>query len=227
MTSQFKSIIEKIKTDKNVQVAVASIAAATVLVIGGTIYYISQTQSQIADQTYKTVTSVGSKKYEKVRNDDASDVKLDDKLVESISSANSSYSSTAVNPRASNDSSLSFTNSAQSNQSTNSTNSTQSTQSNQSTRSDDSSRFQEVSSNSKEDYKDRVESDSEKKDSSKTKGSETKVPEIYSNRKNSKSKRSTDQSDWESGDTERVKSEEVFSDNWNDEDSVEELNLHR
>lgn len=230
MTSQFKSIIEKIKTDKNVQVAVASIAAATVLVIGGTIYYISQTQSQIADQTYKTVTSVGSKKYEKVRNDDASDVKLDDKLVESISSANSSYSSTAVNPRASNDSSLSFTNSAQSNQSTNSTNSTQSTQStqsNQSTRSDDSSRFQEVSSNSKEDYKDRVESDSEKKDSSKTKGSETKVPEIYSNRKNSKSKRSTDQSDWESGDTERVKSEEVSSDNWNDEDSVEELNLHR
>lgn len=227
MTSQFKSIIEKIKTDKNVQVAVASIAAATVLVIGGTIYYISQTQSQIADQTYKTVTSVGSKKYEKVRNDDASDVKLDDKLVESISSANSSYSSTAVNPRASNDSSLSFTNSAQSNQSTNSTNSTQSTQSNQSTRSDDSSRFQEVSSNSKEDYKDRVESDSEKKDSSKTKGSETKVPEIYSNRKNSKSKRSTDQSDWESGDTERVKSEEVSSDNWDDEDSVEELNLHR
>lgn len=227
MTSQFKSIIEKIKTDKNVQVAVASIAAATVLVIGGTIYYISQTQSQIADQTYKTVTSVGSKKYEKVRNDDASDVKLDDKLVESISSANSSYSSTAVNPRASNDSSLSFTNSAQSNQSINSTNSTQSTQSNQSTRSDDSSRFQEVSSNSKEDYKDRVESDSEKKDSSKTKGSETKVPEIYSNRKNSKSKRSTDQSDWESGDTERVKSEEVSSDNWNDEDSVEELNLHR
>ena len=217
MTSQFKSIIEKIKTDKNVQVAVASIAAATVLVIGGTIYYISQTQSQTADQTYKTVTSVGSKKkYEKVRNDDTSDVKLDDKLVESISYANSKSSSTAVNSNSSDGSSSS----------SESTQSTQSTQFNKSDRSDDSN-VQEVSSDSKEDYKDHVESDSEKKDSSKTKESETKVLEIYSNRKNSKSKRSTDQSDWGDGETEKTKSEEVSSDNWNDEDSIEELNLHR
>lgn len=213
MISQFKSIIEKIKTDKNVQVAVASIAAATVLVIGGTTYYFSQTYSQSSSQIYKRVTSVGSKKYEKVRDNDASDVKLDDKLVESISSTNSRLSSTVVNSNSSNDSSSS-------------SESTQSTQSTKSDRSDDSN-VQEVSSDSKEDYKDRVESDSRKKDSSKTKESETKVLEIYSNRKNSKSKRSTDQSDWGDGETERTKSEEVSSDNWNDEDSIEELNLHR
>lgn len=213
MTSQFKSIIEKIKTDKNVQVAVASIAAATVLVIDGTTYYFSQTYSQSSSQIYKRVTSVGSKKYEKVRDNDASDVKLDDKLVESISSTNSRSSSTVVNSNSSNDSSSS-------------SESTQSTQSTKSDRSDDSN-VQEVSSDSKEDYKDHVESDRRKKDSSKTKESETKVLEIYSNRKNSKSKRSTDQSDWGDGETERTKSEEVSSDNWNDEDSIEELNLHR
>ena len=216
MTSQFKSIIEKIKTDKNVQVAVASIAAATVLVIGGTTYYFSKTYSQSSSQIYKRVTSVGSKKYEKVRDDDASDVKLDDKLVESISSTNFRSSSTAVNSDSSNDSSSS----------SESTQSTQSTQSTKSDRSDDSN-VQEVSSDSKEDYKDHVESDSRKKDSSKTKESETKVLEIYSNRKNSKSKRSTDQSDWGDGETERTNSEEVSSDNWNDEDGIEELNLHR
>lgn len=221
MTSQFKSIIEKIKTDKNVQVAVASIAAATVLVIGGTTYYISQTHSQTEGQTYKKVASVGSEKYEKVRKDDASDVKIDDKLVESISSATSS---------ASNASSTSSTSSSSNNSSSSSSNSSNSqttaTQSNQSN--DTSSNVRDTSVNSEDDSKETTaESDIGKEDSLKKKESKTKVVEISSNRRNVRSKRSEDQSDWDDGKPERRKSEEVSGDNWNDEDSVEELNLHR
>lgn len=220
MTSQFKSIIEKIKTDKNVQVAVASIAAATVLVIGGTTYYISQTHSQTEGQTYKKVASVGSEKYEKVRKDDASDVKIDDKLVESISPATSSASNASGTSSSSNNSSSSS--SSSSNSSNSQTTATQSNQSN-----DTSSDVRATSVNSEDDSKETTESDIRKEDSSKKKESKTKVVEISSNRRNVRSKRSEDQSDWDDGKPERRKSEEVSGDNWNDEDSVEELNLHR
>ena len=218
MTSQFKSIIEKIKTDKNVQVAVASIAAATVLVIGGTTYYISQTHSQTEGQTYKKVASVGSEKYEKVRKDDASEVKIDDKLVESIISATSSSSNASSTSSSSNNSSSSSSNSSNSQ--------TTATQSNQTN--DTSSNVRAASVNSEDDSKETAtESDIRKEDSSKKKESKTKVVEISSNRRNVRSKRSEDQSDWDDGKPERRKSEEVSGDNWNDEDSVEELNLHR
>lgn len=221
MTSQFKSIIEKIKTDKNVQVAVASIAAATVLVIGGTTYYISQTHSQTEGQTYKKVASVGSEKYEKVRKDDASDVKIDDKLVESISPATSSASNASSTSSSSNNSSSSS--SSSSNSSNSQTTATQSNQSN-----DTSSDVRAASVNSEDDSKETTtESDIRKEDSSKKKETKTKVVEISSNRRNVRSKRSEDQSDWDDGKLERRKSEEVSGDNWNDEDSVEELNLHR
>ena len=217
MTSQFKSIIEKIKTDKNVQVAVASIAAATVLVIGGTTCYISQSHSQTEGQTYKKVASVGSEKYEKVRKDDDSDVKIDDKLVESISSATSSSSNTSSTSSSSNNSSSSSSNSSNSQ--------TTATQSNQSN--DTSSNVRAASVNSEDDSKEATESDIRKDDSSKKKESKTKFVEISSNRRNVRFKRSEDQSDWDDGKPERRKSEEVSGDNWNDEDNVEELNLHR
>lgn len=218
MTSQFKSIIEKIKTDKNVQVAVASIAAATVLVIGGTMYYVSQTHQQSGEQTYKKAASIGSEKYEKVRKDEESDTKIDDKLVESISSTTSSPSSNSSNSNTSTNSSSS---SSGTSSSSNSQSVTQTNQSSQSTQSNDSSSAAETTSANTED--DRKE-DSSRKTESKSKSESVKKS---SSRRSSRSKRSADQSDWDENQSETRKSEEVSGDNWNDEDSVEELNLQR
>lgn len=218
MTSQFKSIIEKIKTDKNVQVAVASIAAATVLVIGGTMYYVSQTHHQTGEQTYKKAASIGSEKYEKVRKDEESDTKIDDKLVESISSTTSSPSGNSSN---SNNSTNSSSSSSGTSSSSNSQSVTQTNQSSQSTQSNDSSSAAETTSANAEDNR---KEDSSGKTESKSKSESVKKS---SSRRSSRSKRSTDQSDWDENQSETRKSEEVSGDNWNDEDSVEELNLQR
>lgn len=218
MTSQFKSIIEKIKTDKNVQVAVASIAAATVLVIGGTMYYVSQTQQQTGEQTYKKAASIGSEKYEKVRKDEESDTKIDDKLVESISSTTSSLSSNSSN---SNTSTNSLSSSSGTSSSSNSQSVTQTNQSSQSNQSNDSSSAAETTSATTEDNR---KEDSSRKTESKSKSESVKKS---SSRRSSRSKRSADQSDWDENQSETRKSEEVSGDNWNDEDSVEELNLQR
>lgn len=218
MTSQFKSIIEKIKTDKNVQVAVASIAAATVLVIGGTMYYVSQTHHQTDEQTYKKAASIGSEKYEKVRKDEESDTKIDDKLVESISSTTSSSSSNSSNSNNSTNSSFS---SSGTSSSSNSQSVTQTNQSSQSTQSNDSSSAAETTSANTEDNR---KEDSSRKTESKSKSESVKKS---SSGRSSRSKRSADQSDWDENQSETRKSEEVSGDNWNDEDSVEELNLQR
>lgn len=218
MTSQFKSIIEKIKTDKNVQVAVASIAAATVLVIGGTMYYVSQTHHQTGEQTYKKAASIGSEKYEKVRKDEESDTKIDDKLVESISSTTSSPSGNSSN---SNNSTNSSSSSSGTSSSSNSQNVTQTNQSSQSTQSNDSSSTAETTSANTEDNR---KEDSSRKTESKSKSESVKKS---SSGRSSRSKRSADQSDWDENQSETRKSEEVSGDNWNDEDSVEELNLQR
>lgn len=218
MTSQFKSIIEKIKTDKNVQVAVASIAAATVLVIGGTMYYVSQTHHQTDEQTYKKAASIGSEKYEKVRKDEESDTKIDDKLVESISSTTSSSSSNSSN---SNNSTNSSSSSSGTSSSSNSQSVTQTNQSSQSTQSNDSSSAAETTSANTEDNR---KEDSSRKTESKSKSESVKKS---SSGRSSRSKRSADQSDWDENQSETRKSEEVSGDNWNDEDSVEELNLQR
>lgn len=218
MTSQFKSIIEKIKTDKNVQVAVASIAAATVLVIGGTMYYVSQTHHQTDEQTYKKAASIGSEKYEKVRKDEESDTKIDDKLVESISSTTSSSSSNSSN---SNNSTNSSSSSSRTSSSSNSQSVTQTNQSSQSTQSNDSSSAAETTSANTEDNR---KEDSSRKTESKSKSESVKKS---SSGRSSRSKRSADQSDWDENQSETRKSEEVSGDNWNDEDSVEELNLQR
>jgi PREDICTED: hypothetical protein len=218
MTSQFKSIIEKIKTDKNVQVAVASIAAATVLVIGGTMYYVSQTHHQTDEQTYKKAASIGSEKYEKVRKDEESDTKIDDKLVESISSTTSSSSSNSSN---SNNSTNSSSSSSGTSSSSNSQSVTQTNQSSQSTQSNDSSSTAETTSANTEDNR---KEDSSRKTESKSKSESVKKS---SSGRSSRSKRSADQSDWDENQSETRKSEEVSGDNWNDEDSVEELNLQR
>lgn len=220
MTSQFKSIIEKIKTDKNVQVAVASIAAATVLVIGGTMYYVSQTHHQTGEQTYKKAASIGSEKYEKVRKDEESDTKIDDKLVESISSTTSSPSGNSSN---SNNSTNSSSSSSGTSSSSNSQNVTQTNQSSQSTQSNDSSSAAETTSANTEDNR---KEDSSRKTESKSKSKSESVKKS-SSRRSSRSKRSADQSDWDENQSETRKSEEVSGDNWNDEDSVEELNLQR
>lgn len=220
MTSQFKSIIEKIKTDKNVQVAVASIAAATVLVIGGTMYYVSQTHHQTGEQTYKKAASIGSEKYEKVRKDEESDTKIDDKLVESISSTTSSLSSNSSNSNTSTNSSSS---SSGTSSSSNSQSVTQTNQSSQSTQSNDSSSAAETTSANTEDNR---KEDSSRKTESKSKSKSESVKKS-SSRRSSRSKRSADQSDWDENQSETRKSEEVSGDNWNDEDSVEELNLQR
>lgn len=228
MTSQFKSIIEKIKTDKNVQVAVASIAAATVLVIGGTMYYVSHTHHQTGEQTYKKAASIGSEKYEKVRKDEESDTKIDDKLVESISSTTSSSSSNSSNSNNSTNSSSSSsgTSSSSNSQSVTQTNqSSQSSQSSQSTQSNDSSSAAETTSANTEDNR---KEDSSRKTESKSKSkSKSESVKKSSSGKSSRSKRSADQSDWDENQSETRKSEEVSGDNWNDEDSVEELNLQR
>ena len=224
MTSQFKSIIEKIKTDKNVQVAVASIAAATVLVIGGTMYYVSQTHHQTGEQTYKKAASIGSEKYEKVRKDEESDTKIDDKLVESISSTTSSSSSNSSNSSNSNNSTNSSSSSSRTSSSSNSqsvTQTNQSSQSSQSTQSNDSSSTAETTSANTEDNR---KEDSSRKTESKSKSESVKKS---SSRRSSRFKRSADQSDWDENQSETRKSEEVSGDNWNDEDSVEELNLQR
>ena len=218
MTSQFKSIIEKIKTDKNVQVAVASIAAATVLVIGGTMYYVSHTHHQTGEQTYKKAASIGSEKYEKVRKDEESDTKIDDKLVESISSTTSSSSSNSSN---SNNSTNSSSSSSGTLSSSNSQSVTQTNQSSQSTQSNDSSSAAETTSANTEYNR---KEDSSRKTESKSKSESVKKS---SSGKSSRSKRSADQSDWDENQSETRKSEEVSGDNWNDEDSVEELNLQR
>lgn len=218
MTSQFKSIIEKIKTDKNVQVAVASIAAATVLVIGGTMYYVSQTHHQTGEQTYKKAASIGSEKYEKVRKDEESDTKIDDKLVESISSTTSSSSSNSSN---SNNSTNSSSSSSGTSSSSNSQSVTQTNQSSQSTQSNDSSSAAETTSANTEDNR---KEDSSRKTESKSKSESVKKS---SSGRSSRSKRSADQSDWDENQSETRKSEEVSGDNWNYEDSVEELNLQR
>lgn len=218
MTSQFKSIIEKIKTDKNVQVAVASIAAATVLVIGGTMYYVSQTHHKTGEQTYKKAASIGSEKYEKVRKDEESDTKIDDKLVESISSTTSSSSSNSSN---SNNSTNSSSSSSGTSSSSNSQSVTQTNQSSQSTQSNDSSSAAETTSANTEDNR---KEDSSRKTESKSKSESVKKS---SSGRSSRSKRSADQSDWDENQSETRKSEEVSGDNWNDEDSVEELNLQR
>ena len=220
MTSQFKSIIEKIKTDKNVQVAVASIAAATVLVIGGTMYYVSQTHHQTDEQTYNKAASIGSEKYEKVRKDEESDTKIDDKLVESISSTTSSSSSNSSN---SNNSTNSSSSSSGTSSSSNSQSVTQTNQSTQSTQSNDSSSAAETTSANTEDNR---KEDSSRKTESKSKSKSESVKKSSSG-KSSRSKRSADQSDWDENQSETRKSEEVSGDNWNDEDSVEELNLQR
>lgn len=222
MTSQFKSIIEKIKTDKNVQVAVASIAAATVLVISGTMYYVSQTHHQTDEQTYKKAVSIGSEKYEKVRKDEESDTKIDDKLVESISSTTSSSSS---NSSSSNNSTNSSSSSSGTLSSSNSQSVTQTNQSSQSTQSNDSSSAAETTSANTEDNR---KEDSSRKTESKSKSkSKSESVKKSSSGKSSRSKRSADQSDWDENQSETRKSEEVSGDNWNDEDSVEELNLQR
>lgn len=221
MTSQFKSIIEKIKTDKNVQVAVASIAAATVLVIGGTMYYVSQTHQQSGEQTYKKAASIGSEKYEKVRKDEESDTKIDDKLVESISSTTSSSSSNSSNSSNSNNSTNSSSSSSRTSSSSNSQSVTQTNQSSQSTQSNDSSSTAETTSANTEDNR---KEDSSRKTESKSKSESVKKS---SSGRSSRSKRSADQSDWDENQSETRKSEEVSGDNWNDEDSVEELNLQR
>ena len=221
MTSQFKSIIEKIKTDKNVQVAVASIAAATVLVIGGTMYYVSQTHHQTGEQTYKKAASIGSEKYEKVRKDEESDTKIDDKLVESISSTTSSSSSNSSNSSNSNNSTNSSSSSSRTSRSSNSQSVTQTNQSSQSTQSNDSSSAAETTSANTEDNR---KEDSSRKTESKSKSESVKKS---SSGRSSRSKRSADQSDWDENQSETRKSEEVSGDNWNDEDSVEELNLQR
>ena len=223
MTSQFKSIIEKIKTDKNVQVAVASIAAATVLVIGGTMYYVSQTQQQTGEQTYKKAASIGSEKYEKVRKDEESDTKIDDKLVESISPTTSSSSINSSNSSNSNNSTNSSSSSSGTSSSFNSQNVTQTNQSSQSTQSNDSSSAAETTSANTEDNR---KEDSSRKTESKSKSKSESVKKS-SSRRSSRSKRSADQSDWDENQSETRKSEEVSGDNWNDEDSVEELNLQR
>ena len=221
MTSQFKSIIEKIKTDKNVQVAVASIAAATVLVIGGTMYYVSQTRHQTGEQTYKKAASIGSEKYEKVRKDEESDTKIDDKLVESISSTTSSSSSNPSNSSNSSNSTNSSSSSSGTSSFSNSQSVTQTNQSSQSTQSNDSSSEAETTSANTEDNR---KEDSSRKTESKSKSESVKKS---SSRRSSRSKRSADQSDWDENQSETRKSEEVSGDNWNDEDSVEELNLQR
>lgn len=221
MTSQFKSIIEKIKTDKNVQVAVASIAAATVLVIGGTMYYVSQTHHQTDEQTYKKAASIGSEKYEKVRKDEESDTKIDDKLVESISSTTSSSSGNSSNSNNSTNSSSSSSRTSSSSNSQSVTQTNQSSQSSQSTRSNDSSSTAETTSANTEDNR---KEDSSRKTESKSKSESVKKS---SSGRSSRSKRSADQSDWDENQSETRKSEEVSGDNWNDEDSVEELNLQR
>lgn len=221
MTSQFKSIIEKIKTDKNVQVAVASIAAATVLVIGGTMYYVSQTRHQTGEQTYKKAASIGSEKYEKVRKDEESATKIDDKLVESISSTTSSSSSNSSNSSNSNNSTNSSSSSSRTSSSSNSQSVTQTNQSSQSTQSNDSSSAAETTSANTEDNR---KEDSSRKTESKSKSESVKKS---SSGRSSRSKRSADQSDWDENQSETRKSEEVLGDNWNDEDSVEELNLQR
>lgn len=221
MTSQFKSIIEKIKTDKNVQVAVASIAAATVLVIGGTMYYVSQTRHQTGEQTYKKAASIGSEKYEKVRKDEESATKIDDKLVESISSTTSSSSSNSSNSSNSNNSTNSSSSSSRTSSSSNSQSVTQTNQPSQSTQSNDSSSTAETTSANTEDNR---KEDSSRKTESKSKSESVKKS---SSGRSSRSKRSADQSDWDENQSETRKSEEVSGDNWNDEDSVEELNLQR
>lgn len=221
MTSQFKSIIEKIKTDKNVQVAVASIAAATVLVISGTMYYVSQTQQQTGEQTYKKAASIGSEKYEKVRKDEESDTKIDDKLVESISSTTSSPSSNSSNSNTSTNSSSSSSRTSSSSNSQSVTQNNQSSQSTQSAQSNDSSSAADTTSANTEDNR---KEDSSRKTESKSKSESVKKSP---SRRSSRSKRSADQSDWDENQSETRKSEEVSGDNWNDEDSVEELNLQR
>ena len=228
MTSQFNSIIEKIKTDKNVQVAVASIAAATVLVISGTTYYISQSHSQATDQTYKKVVSIGSEKserYEKLRKDDAFDTRIDDKLLESISSATSSSSnSSSIDSSSTVDSSSFRSNSSL-------------TQSNQESQSSSSSEVQTISSDTRQETSERSNDQSEtsespttsveKENPSKKEASKPKVLERRSTKRSVRSKRSTDQSDWNNGQNETKKPDTVTGDNWNDEDVIEEINTDR
>ena len=228
MASQFNSIIEKIKTDKNVQVAVASIAAATVLVISCTTYYISQSHSQATGQTYKKVVSIGSEKserYEKLRKDDASDTHIDDKLVESISSATSSSSNSSnVDSSSTADSSSSRSNSSL-------------TRSNQESQSNHSSTVQTTSSEARQESSEQSNDQSEipespstsveKENPSKKEASKPKVLERRSTKRSVRSKRSTDQSDWNDGQNETKKPDAVSGDSWNDEDVVEEINTDR
>lgn len=245
MTSQFKLIIEKIKTDKNVQVAVASIAAATVLVIGGTSYYLSrseaQNQSKDPRQTYRRVASIRSNRYEKTRKVD-SDLKIDDKLVELLNSALSSSDTSRDKTSAI---------SAKSSEIRNNLDSSQSTRSSQS---DDSSVAQTVASESRHDSSiqlvgsaasaesnkptESIEA-SESIDSSKSiestesrakKENEAKdklKSRIFKTRSGKKKSRSDDQIDLNDGQKRIERTEKVSSDSWNDEDVVEDINLAR
>lgn len=240
MTSQFKLIIEKIKTDKNVRVAVASIAAATVLVIGGTTYYLSrseaQNQSKDQRQTYLRAASIKSNRYEKTRKVD-SDLKIDDKLVESL---NSALSSSDTSRDKTSDSSV------KSSETRNDQDSSQSTRSSQS---DNSSVYQTVSSESRHDNSTQpvgssaptestgsIESVEPTKPVESTESSVKKVSEtnkdklksrIFKTRSDKKRSRSEDQIDWNDGQKRIEKTEKVSSDSWNDEDVVEEINLAR
>ena len=217
MTSQFTSIIEKIKTDKNVQVAVASIAAATVLVTSGTVYYISRGDSQSDVQSYKKASSIGVERYEKVRKDNSSDSKIDDKLFESISSATSGTSST---------SNSSTTNTSGEERAT----SGASRQTQSSSDSNSSTVVQTVSNENRQNSEDQpsVNSVSEDKEKpSKKEDSNQKTSESMQSRKPFRSRRSLDQSDWNNGQKETKKSDTVSGDSWNDEEVVEELSVSR
>ena len=227
MTNQFNSIIEKIKTDKNVQVAVASIAAASVLVIGGTTYYLNQ--SQPTNETYKKVASIGRERYEKIRKDKESDLKIDDKLVDSINSATSSTSSNRLSEQKNSSDSSNQTHSSSDSFRSEVSSSVTPTLTSESTSTSESvessNQYEESSNLSKtEDSNDRSVSNA---DQSSKKDNNLKKKEFSSRYIHKRNRRSTDQSDWNDGQPEKRRSDLVSGDNWNDEDVVEEIDTDK
>ena len=227
MTSQFNSIIEKIKTDKNVQVAVASIAAASVLVIGGTTYYLNQ--SQPTNETYKKVASIGRERYEKIRKDKESDLKIDDKLVDSINSVTSSTSSNRLSEQKNSSDSSNQTHSSSDSFRSEVSSSVTPTLTSESTSTSESvessNQYEESSNLSKtEDSNDRSVSNA---DQSSKKDNNLKKKEFSSRYIHKRNRRSTDQSDWNDGQPEKRRSDLVSGDNWNDEDVVEEIDTDK
>ena len=244
MTSQFKLIIEKIKTDKNVRVAVASIAAATVLVIGETTYYLSRSESQNQSkdlrQTYRRAASIRSNSYEKTRKVD-SDLKIDDKLVESLNSALSSSDTSRDKNSTSSVKSSETRDNLDSSQSTRSSQSEDSSAQTVASESRHDSSIQLVGSAASAESNKPTESieASESIESSKpiestgsrakkeTESKDKLKSRIFKTRSGKKKSRSDDQIDWNDGQKRIERTEKVSSDSWNDEDVVEDINLAR